>query len=481
MTILVLDLGSSSIRALLFGDDAELLAQSARPHHFASTPPGASTLDAAELQPNVEACIDEILHHPLAVNIRAVGMDTFVGNLLGVDGQGRALTPIYTYADTRSTEDVAALAPTIDLAAAHQRTGCVHHTAYHPARLRWLRRTDPTLFASVSQWIDVATYLYRQWFGDPVPCSYSVASWSGLLNRETLDWDDQWLTLLDLPKSALPTLTDYDAPCSGLLPAYAQRWSVLRDLPFFLAVGDGAAANVGSGCVGRGQVALSLGTTAALRAASDERLPPVPEGLWCYRITRNLHLIGGATTEGGSIFDWVAKTFALPDDAEQQLAGRTPDAHGLTFLPLLAGERSPGWAAHATGTLHGLRLSSTPLDVLQAALEAVALRLSLIAAQLDTGATPVIASGGALRASPAWQQMVANALNRPIKIAGEGEITARGTAVLALSALDGRDLASFPVKISSTVKPKAKGVELMRAGRERQQALYDSFYARSQE
>ena len=183
MTILVLDLGSSSVRAMLFDDSPNLLAQVTHPHTFTTTPPGASTLDAHELQARVESCIDEILEQPQAAEIRAVGMDTFVGNMLGVDAQGRAVTPVYTYGDTRSAEDVTALASQIDIEAVHQRTGCIHHTAYLPARLHWLRRTDPDLFEPVEQWIDVGTYLYRQWFG-AAPCSYSVASWTGMLNRE---------------------------------------------------------------------------------------------------------------------------------------------------------------------------------------------------------------------------------------------------------------------------------------------------------
>ena len=476
MTILVLDLGSSSVRALLFDHQANLLGQAAQSHRFTTTPLGASTLDAVDLQTRVEACVDEILRHPLAVDIRAVAVDTFVGNLLGVDSSNQPLTPIYTYADMRSVNDVAVLARQIDLETTHQRTGCLLHTAYQPSRFHWLRRTEPELFASVKQWIDVGTYLYRQWFGTS-PCSYSVASWSGMLNRATLNWDDQWLELLKLPKSALPPLADYDQPCSGLLPLYTAHWQPLRDIPFFLAVGDGAAANVGSGCVGQGQIALSLGTTAALRVVSDTKLPPVPPGLWAYRITADLHLIGGATSEGGAIFEWVANTLQLPADVELQLAQRAPDNHGLTFLPLLAGERSPGWATYATGTVHGLRLSTTPVDILQAALEGVALRLSLIAEQLDQGSSPVIASGGALRASPAWQQMVADALNRPVQIAGEGEITARGTAVLALAALEKRSLSDFSPAITDTITPQPEGVELLRAARDRQQALYRQFYA----
>ena len=152
MTILVLDLGSSSVRALLFDDQARAcwrkarIATTSRPRRPAHR---HSTL--LSLQARVEACMDEILQHPQAREIRAVGMDTFVGNMLGVDAQGRAVTPIYTYADTRSAEDVAALAQQIDIEAAHQRTGCIHHTAYLPGRLHWLRRTEPDAVRSRSR------------------------------------------------------------------------------------------------------------------------------------------------------------------------------------------------------------------------------------------------------------------------------------------------------------------------------------------
>lgn len=479
MTILVLDVGSSSVRALLYDEQANLLANTARAHHAETSPPGASTFDMTTLAERAEACLDEILQHEQARDIRAVGMDTFVGNVLGVNAAGRVMTPVFTYADTRSADDVEALAERIDREAAHQRTGCIHHTAYLPGRLHWLRRTEPELYETVPLWLDVGTYLYRRWFGD-APCSYSVASWSGLLNRGMLGWDETWLRVLELDKSALPPLADFDQPCTGLLPDYAERWAALRDVPFYLAVGDGAAANVGSGCVGHGQLALSLGTTAALRVVSTAELPPVPPGLWSYRISASEHLIGGATSEGGNIFEWARTTLTLPDDAEAQLAGRAPDSHGLTFLPLLAGERSPGWLADATGAVTGLRLSTTPVDILQAALEGVALRLAIIADQLGDSTVsaqqPVTANGRALEASPAWAQMFADALNRPLRIAGESEITARGTALLVLHALDGRDVSEFPLTIAATVEPRLDGVEALRAARARQEALYRQFY-----
>jgi gluconokinase len=317
MTVLVIDIGSSSARALLFDDDAQLIPDSvvSSPHHFTTTPPGAATLDPLDLRGRVEGCIDAVLQHPAAMNIRVVGMATFVGNMLGVDETGQPLTPIYSYADTRSADAVAELHTLVDSTSIHQRTGCMIHTAYQPSRLRWLQQTEPDLYQRVAAWIDLGAYLHLHWFGRAA-CSYSVAAWSGMLTRADLTWSQQWLRTLGMSESQFPLLTDYNDVQQGLLDAYAERWPALRDVPFCLAVGDGAAANIGSGCVDEARIALTVGTTAALRIVSSDILPPMPDGLWGYRVNATYHLIGGATTEGGNIFSWVQRILKLDDVAD---------------------------------------------------------------------------------------------------------------------------------------------------------------------
>jgi gluconokinase len=481
MTVLVIDLGSSSVRALLFDDKACPIdgAQVKQTHDFASQPPGASTADAEQLRRLTEMCLDDILQHPQARDIRAVGMATFVGNLVGVDADGHAMTPVYTYADTQCADDVAMLRSKIDERDAHQRTGCVHHAAYHPSKLHWLKRTQPALFEQVRCWTDIGTVLYRQWFGRDVPCSYSVASWSGLLNREGLTWDREWLDLLGISPDAFAPLADFNAAERGLTEPYAKRWPVLANVPFYLALGDGAAANVGSGAVDENTIALTVGTTAALRMLSPIPARPIPDGLWCYRLDATTHLLGGATTEGGNIFQWASATLQVPEGEalETALASREPDAHGLTFLPLLAGERSPGWNANATGTVAGLRLSTAPLDILQAALEGVALRLSVIADQLAGTGVEIVAGGGALERSQVWKQMMANAFNRPLHLLGDTEITAKGVAAVVLNDLGVYPLAANRANVRKVIVPQPRYVERYRAARERQQALYGQMRA----
>lgn len=481
MTFLTLDVGSSSARAILFDRDAQVIEGStvSRKYSFDVTAEGGSTVEADYLKGLVEECVDEVLSHPEAKDIRAVGMATFVGNLMGVDVNGAALTPVYTYADTQNSDDVELLAKMIDIDSTHQRTGCRLHTAYHPARLHWLKRTQPEIFKAVDCWTDFGSYLYSAWFGE-MSCSFSVASWSGLLNRQTLTWDKEWLELLNLNPSQFPILTDFTSAQSGLMAEYGSRWPVLRDVPFYLAVGDGAAANVGTGASTSSQLAVTIGSTAALRILYPlpDDVPPVPKGLWAYRLDKDHHLIGGATSEGGNVFQWLQTMFPSLDFEREQAAieGRSADAHGLTCIPLFNGERSPGWNSDASATIHGLRLSTTPTDVFQAALEGVALRLALIAGQLPTIPETIYIGGGAALASPIWTQMICNAINRPVQLVQEAEPTAHGVALILAYVVDGIPLSAYLPASAHTFMPQPENVMRMKAASERQINLYRRLY-----
>ena len=243
MTLLVIDLGSSSARALLFSDDARLIpgAICSRQHDFRTDNDGRADADAAELRALTEACIDDILTHPAAASIRAVGMASFAGNWLGVDAEGEACTPVYTYADSRARHQIPVLREKLGggVEAYHQAVGCILHPAYLPAQYAWLRATDPASAARIHRVSDIGGYLYRQWFGREAPMSYSMASWSGLLDTAGRCWHDDYAERMvgGGLRDKLPLLADFDAAQRGLNDDYARRWPALRDRPFYLASG----------------------------------------------------------------------------------------------------------------------------------------------------------------------------------------------------------------------------------------------------
>ncbi|MGB0388809.1 MAG: gluconokinase [Ardenticatenaceae bacterium] len=479
--VLTLDVGSSSIRTLLFDGLGRAVEGSlaVEGHCFESRAAGASVAAAEGLLERLFRCIDQTLAHCASVagQIGAVACCTFVNNVCGVDEGGQVVVPLTTYADTRSAVEVAGLRADFEEAVLYQRTGCRFHPSYLPARLRWLARAEADSVARVRRWLSFGEYLELKLFGEAA-VSYSVASWSGLLNRHTLAWDEELIAQLPIESAQLYPLTDFGQPLQGLRTEFASRWAALRDIPWFRTIGDGAAANIGSGCVSDQEVALTIGTTSALRVVIEDEVPPVPDGLWCYRVDGRRSLLGGALSEGGNLFSWMKSRLQLDeiDDLNERLSALEPDQHGLTILPFLAGERSPGWAGEARATIHGLTLATTPLQMLQAGLESVAYRLAqvfdLLQGQL-TSQPHLITSGGALRHASAWAQLISDVLGRPLLVSDVSEASSRGVALLALEALGTvRHLSELPVDIVTRYEPHQKRYQRYQEAIARQKELY---------
>ena len=249
-------------------------------------------------------------------------------------------------------------------------------------------------------------------------------------------------------------------------------------MPWFPAVGDGGCSNLGAGCTDGSRLALMIGTSGAMRVAWAADRVDVPDGLWCYRADRRRVVLGAALNDGGNLLLWCRSTLQLGEEeaVERELSAMEPFRHGLTFLPFLAGERSPGWRADARAAVTGLSLNTRPVEILRAGLEAVALRFArchdLLRAALP-GAREIVASGGALLRSPAWMQIAADALGRPLLASAEPEGSCRGAALLALEAL-GRigSLEDLPAAVGARVDPDPRRHALYREALERQEALY---------
>lgn len=476
--VLAVDVGSSSVRAMLYDGLARPVegAGASLPYALRAGADGAAEDDPAAAVERVAACVDAALAAAGGLPIAAVAVDTLASSFVALDAAGAPLTPLITYADTRNADDAAALRARLDEAAAHQRTGCLLRTSYWPARLAWLRRTRPEIWAAAARFATLGELLELRLFGR-ARAGLSAASWTGLLDRRRLVWDAPLLGALELAPERLGPLADVDAPLAGLAAPFARRWPALREVPWLPAVGDGAAANIGSGAAGLGRIALTMGTTGAMRMVVRD-VPEVPRGLWAYRVDREAALLGGATSEGGNLFAWLRRTLQLAGGAavEAEVAALAPDGHGLTVLPFLAGERSPGYADDAAATIHGLRLSTTPAEIVRAGLEAVAYRFALIAAGLWPYADPgaqLIASGGALHASPAWAQIFADVLGRTVLLSAEPEAAARGAALLGLRAVGAiPSLDAIPGAVGLRYEPDPERGAIYAAAIARQRRLY---------
>jgi gluconokinase len=437
--VLAIDIGTSSVRAYIFDESASEDGKPARREY-------AGEDDPVRIVELARAAIDEAGGSEQA---DAVGASCFGHSLLALDDKGRPLTPILGWRDTRSAAAADWLSQRLDGVAVHARTGCQIHTSYWPAKFAWLAHEKPEVFERAARFVSFCDYVYEQLLGRAVPASLSMASATGLLNLNTRAWDQELLEALGLEAERLPEVSD--EPVDG--------WHT--------APLDGACSNLGAGCVGRERAALMVGTSGAFRTVYETDQGHARTGLFLHWLDERRVVEGGSLSDGGSLYRWVEQTFK---ESNGSLADRDPDSHGLTFLTLLGGERSPGWHQHATGAIQGLTFETTPLDLRQAALEGVAFRFAEIA-DLMPEVEEIVATGGALLKDEDWLQIMADALARPITASAVREASLRGAAVRVLE----REAKAIPeAPLGRVFEPREDRIEAFRAARERQRELYDA-------
>jgi gluconokinase len=313
-----------------------------------------------------------------------------------------------------------------------------------------------------------------------------MASGTGLFDQNAQRWDSEVLDAISVDESRLLPLAGQGEALTGLEHDYANRWPALADARWFPAVGDGAVSNVGSGCVTRERMALMVGTSAALRVAWRGERTEIPWGAWCYRVDEHRFVLGCADSNGGNLYAWLRDTLRLPSSAalERELAQLAPDGHGLTVLPFIAGERGPGYAAHARAAILGLTQATRPAEIVRAGLEAVALRFALMYG-IVTSVLPepaqAVATGGALLKSPAWAQIVADALGRPLVASGVREASSRGAALLALERLGAvENVETTPAPFGRVLEPDSEAHERLSAAQERHRRYYQRLVVEDQ-
>ena len=462
--ILVVDVGSSSIRASPYEVDSEKNSLHAYPHakcvikirsprisEFGTANPVAFEKAA---KTSISECIKTMhVHNKNGFKILALGFDCFVMNWLGVNEKGVPVTPLYTYADSHPGSSAAAsrirreLRDSNDLESSYQRTGVTTHSSYVTVTLKRLQYEEPKLLERVKKWQTFTSWIVGRLCGDVnnVPLSYSEASWTGLLNVRTMCWDRKTLQRFQSATSGkMPELADFDCTLKRKLRVVSSsendEWKSLNDVPVFLAVGDGAAANVGSGCTNAKRIAVTVGTSAAARVVLND-IEKIPKGLWCYRIDRNRMLLGGAMTDGGSINEWLLNVLRFHDQSELTRGSERVEAddHGLTVLPFLRGERAPGWHDAASMTISNIKSNTTQSDIARACVEAVLLRLGsiihLVLSSFESESVRMCGSGSVLTSSPMWCQILADVTGRTLYVSSAEEATSRGVAMLLAEAL----------------------------------------------
>ncbi|CAG9621467.1 gluconokinase [Sutcliffiella rhizosphaerae] len=477
--MLGVDIGTTSTKAVLFTKDGKVKSQHAVEYPLYTPEMGAAEQDPNEILEAVTISIRE------AVTLGGIDLEELshisfsaaMHSVIAVDQDGRPLTKSITWADQRSEKWAKKIKNEWNGYEIYRKTGTPIHPMSPLVKLVWLRHEHPEIFHATNKFISIKEFVFHQFFGEYV-VDHSIASATGMLNLEKLDWDESALAVAEVTVDKFSRLVPTTEVMSGLLPEWAEKLGLTTDTKFVIGANDGVLSNLGVNAVQPGVVALTIGTSGAIRTVADRPVTDPKGRTFCYALTENHWVIGGPVNNGGMIMRWLRDEFCQREVEEaaklgvdpygvmtQKIAQVKPGAEGVLFHPYLTGERAPLWNGNARGSFYGLGIHHKREHMMRAVLEGINLNLYTVLLALEEiiGIPEKIHATGGFARSEVWCQMLANIFNQEVSIPESVESSCLGAAVLgmyALGEIDSFDVMNDMVGTTNGYVPDKKEVDV---------------------
>jgi len=469
-TLVGLDVGTTAVKALAVSETGEVLARCEVGYPLSTPRPGWAEQDPEDWW----RATQEALAGLGARDIAGIGLSGQMHGLVALDAQDRVIRPAILWNDQRTAAECAEIERRVGFERLVQLTGNRALTGFTAPKLLWLRRHEPEHYGRIAHVLLPKDYVRLRLCGER---AIDVADASGTLLFDVARrrWSDEVVQALELDPAWLPRVLE-SPEVSGTTP---------DGVPVAAGAGDQAAGAIGVGVVRPGPLSVALGTSGVVFTALDAYAadPQARVHVFCHAVPGAWHAMGVMLSAAGSL-RWLRDTAAGGRDPIEfgplvaEAAAWEPGAEGLTFLPYLAGERTPHADPDARGSFTGLSLRHDRGALVRAVLEGVAcgLRDSLdlvtaLGAQAESGRV----SGGGAR-SELWLRIVASVLELPLERLAVEEGAAYGAALLGGVAggvfADVEEAVAACVRPSASVDPVPAWIEPYRELRERYRALY---------
>jgi xylulokinase len=451
-----IDVGTTGVKAIAIDAGGEVIARAERDYPLATPRPGWFEQD-----PEDWVRASEEARATLDVEPAAMGLSGQMHGLVALDASDRVLRPAILWNDQRTGAECAEIEERLGLDRLIALTGNRALTGFTAPKLLWLRRHEPDVYGRIAHVLLPKDYVRLRLTGERA-IDAADASGTLLFDVGARRWSDEVLDELDLPRAWLPPV--YESP----------------DVPGAPGAGDQAAAALGVGVDRPGPLSIVLGTSgvvfAALPRFAADREARVH--VFCHAVPGGWHAMGVMLSAAASL-QWlrgaVGGTYEeLTAEAEKW----PPGTDGLTFLPYLAGERTPHADPDARGAFAGLHVRHDRGALARAVLEGVAygLRDSLeLLRQLGVEPESGRVSGGGAR-SDLWVRIVASVLGLPIERTAVEEGSAYGAALLGGVAggafADVHEGVARCIRVQGRIEPDRDWSDVYDRGYQRYRALY---------
>ncbi len=473
MCMIGVDIGTTSTKAVLFQENGTVMTTSNIGYPLYTPTPSTAEQDPDEILRAVMDTIAGVMKDSSTSpeQVLFVSFSSAMHSLIAVDEQGKPLTRCITWADNRSAAYARKLKHELNGQDIYMRTGTPIHPMSPLTKLMWLSDEQPDLVARTYKFISIKEYVFLRLFGEYV-VDHSIASCTGLFNLRELDWDAEALNIAGITATKLSRPVPTTHQLAGMNPEAAMLMGLSVDTPFIVGASDGVLSNLGVGAIEPGVVAVTIGTSGAIRTVVDEPVTDPKGRIFCYALTEDKWVIGGPVNNGGMLFRWVRDEFAASEvetakrlgidsyDVLTRIAEQVPaGSEGLLFHPYLTGERAPLWNPDARGSFIGLTMKHRKEHMIRSVLEGVIFNLYtvMLAMKEQIGHPAKIHATGGFARSSLWRQMMADIFDQEVIVPESIESSCLGAVVLGLygmGRIESLDIVSSMIGSTHAHEPK---------------------------
>lgn len=431
MTILAIDQGTTSTRALAVDTDGNASITSVIRHQQYYPQPGWVEHDPLELVRNIESSLESV------DNIAAVGIDNQGESCLAWHSDTlEPISQVIVWQDNRTGETIERLEQEGVGEEVMNRAGLPLDSYFSASKLAWIVNSMPEarrLLKKGKLRLGTTDAYFLDRLAGVFSTDITTASRTSLMNLDTGQWDATLCELFGVPMSALPAIV----PTTGTLGTVASRG---KQVPIKASVVDQQASLYGHGCRGVGDVKITFGTGAfALTVTGHNAIRSPDQGLlptigWQHAGDQAVYALDGGVYSAGSAIEW-AHNLGLFEDYSTLNSFDQPAAidRDLVFIPALSGLACPHWDRLASGLWIGLSQDTDRSSMMQSILEGIALRTAEVIRAMSslTEVGHEISIDGGVSVNPYFCQFLSDCLGKSLAVKSFPEITAIGTAQLA--------------------------------------------------
>lgn len=441
--VIGIDLGTGSAKAIAMNHAGEVIDTAQVAYPTLQPKPGYQEQAPELIWQAFIKCISRITSRQKA-SPDAVCLSSAMHSVIPIDKNGNALTDMIIWADNRSAAIATAIHQSASGQTVYEQSGTPIHAMTPLCKIQWINTFQKNIFSQTTKFISIKEYIWYKLFRE-FEVDYSIASATGLMNIEKLKWNDTSLEVSSITSQQLSTLVNSNHQRKCTDPSLYRQMGIANDIPFFIGASDGCLANVGSFATEDGYMALTIGTSGAVRVTRKKPMLNFKAMTFNYRLDDTTYVCGGPINNGGVALKWYAekllgKKLESARDYESlfaALAQTSPGADGLIFLPYLLGERAPIWNSNASGVFFGMRGHHQQAHFTRAVIEGISTSLYDIAHNMiETGLDirQIHVSGGFVQ-SGEWLQILADLFGRKVCLINTADASATGAAFLAMREL----------------------------------------------